>query len=507
MKYFCACLKVIERRSDLNVEPISFVQESKSSTSPFDEVLHSAIDDTDSTASEPVGNIYTPNVNEQRNVKQHSLDMTTLDDDWQEAMPSTNDNTRAIHSSRGNSTKVNDPPAQRARTALNESSSLSSVLTNTSSPTNHSLEQIYWIELTIERGKDLAIKDLNGTSDPYVKVFYGTGEKYTTNIVYKSLNPIWNEKCSFLVHDLNVPIQFQLFDYDRIGRDEAMGTTKLDLWKLPIGKSYSATLDLENEKRTDGKVGMMKIDITISPKTSEFREEVGRRARAYRSSLFLFCLSKILRSMAKQFNTKSSVTSRSGGTNSIILARRTIDVFIIEGRNLSATNAWNKLASPFVRLKFGTHKKYRTQVRSPRPTEKCSWIGISAAFQINQQSKMASVIHVRYLRQWTSTARINRHRRHRWLGRLHGQVSQTSTVIIQDDADVLEVLVTWHIWMRNVRIRCPLISTTMLGLLICLWRLPVQHRRKKRTTTEKILPMRFWRLFHRNWPTRIVNDM
>lgn len=229
-------------------------------------------------------NIYTPKVHEPRTVKQHSLDMTTLDDDWQEAMPSTNDHSRA------NVTKGKDLFAQHAPTTLNQSSSLSSVLTNTSSPTNHSLDQIYWIELTIERGKDLAIKDLNGTSDPYVKVFYGTGEKYTTNIVYKSLNPIWNEKSSFLVHDLHVPIQFQLFDYDRIGRDEAMGTAKLDLWKLPIGQSYSATLDLENEKRSDGKVGLMKIDITISPKTSEFREEVGRRAHAYRSTLFFSVL-------------------------------------------------------------------------------------------------------------------------------------------------------------------------------------------------------------------------
>lgn len=210
--------------------------------------------------------------------------------------------------------------------------------------------------------------------------------------------------------------------------------------------------------------------------------------------------------MAKQFNAKSSIASRSGGTNSIILARRTIDVFIIEGRNLSAVNSWNKLASPFVRLKFGTHKKYRTQVGAPIPREKSPWIGISSVIQINQQSQMASIIHVRHFRQWTSTARINRHRWYRWLGRLHGQVRQTRTVAIHDEADVLEVFVTWHIWTRNVRIRCPLISTIRLGLLIYLSRLLVQHRRSKRATTERILPVQFWMSFHRNWPTRIFND-
>ncbi len=162
---------------------------------------------------------------------------------------------------------------QHARAVLNRSPSLTSILTNTSSTTN-SPEIIYWIELSIERGKDLSIKDFNGTSDPYVKVYYGTEEKFITNTVYKNLNPIWNEKVSFFVYDLNIPIYFYLFDYDRIGRDESMGSTKIDLWKLPLEKINNATLELENEKRTDGKIGMLQISLTITSKTSEFRDEV-----------------------------------------------------------------------------------------------------------------------------------------------------------------------------------------------------------------------------------------
>lgn len=162
---------------------------------------------------------------------------------------------------------------QPTRTVLNKSSSLTSILTNTSSiPV--SPENIYWIELCIERGKDLSVKDLNGTSDPYVKVYYGTDEKYVSSTVYKNLNPIWHEKVSFFVYDLNIPVFFQLFDYDRIGRDESMGTAKIDLWKIPLEKIYQATLDLENEKRTDGKTGMLDINITMTLKTSEFRDEV-----------------------------------------------------------------------------------------------------------------------------------------------------------------------------------------------------------------------------------------
>lgn len=184
--------------------------------------------------------------------------MLTSDDDYQQTI---------------NSNKSKDLINSRIRTNLNKTPSLTSVQTNTSSnPT--SPEIIYWVELLIERGKDLSIKDFSGTSDPYVKIFYNNDEKYQTSTVHKNLNPIWNEKCSFFINDLNIPIYFYLFDYDRIGRDESMGSTKIDLWKLPLERIYNATLDLENEKRTDGKIGMLKISITITLKTSEFRDEV-----------------------------------------------------------------------------------------------------------------------------------------------------------------------------------------------------------------------------------------
>ena len=51
--------------------------------------------------------------------------------------------------------------------------------------------------------------------------------------------------------------------------------------------------------------------------------------------------------------------SRSGSNVGVILPRRTVDVFIIEGRNL-VTSGVNKTCNPFVRLKFGANKKYRT---------------------------------------------------------------------------------------------------------------------------------------------------
>ena len=52
-----------------------------------------------------------------------------------------------------------------------------------------------------------------------------------------------------------------------------------------------------------------------------------------------------------------SISGRLTMTNANFVTRRTIDVFIIEGRNLNSS----KLLNPYIRLKFGANKKYRTQ--------------------------------------------------------------------------------------------------------------------------------------------------
>ena len=211
------------------------------------------------------------NSGHQATVRQYSVDMVTSDDDdVPELFQSSNEGTRIVNTARMHVNRTRD---QRARLALAKSSSLTSIVTNISLP-NDTPEAVYFVELAIDRGKDLSIKDLNGTSDPYVKVYYGTEEKYVTNTIFKNLNPVWSEKTSFFVHDLTVPVCFYLFDYDRIGRDEPMGYTKIDLCKLPIGEAYNAALELKNEKRADGRTGTLVVSITITQKTSEFRDEV-----------------------------------------------------------------------------------------------------------------------------------------------------------------------------------------------------------------------------------------
>ncbi|XP_046979676.1 synaptotagmin-7-like [Schistocerca americana] len=86
------------------------------------------------------------------------------------------------------------------------------------------------LTLTLLKARNLKAKDINGKSDPYVKVWLQFGdkriEKRKTPIFKCTLNPIFNETFSF-----NVPwekirecsLDVMVMDFDNIGRNELIG--------------------------------------------------------------------------------------------------------------------------------------------------------------------------------------------------------------------------------------------------------------------------------------------
>ncbi|XP_058802442.1 synaptotagmin-7 isoform X2 [Phymastichus coffea] len=86
------------------------------------------------------------------------------------------------------------------------------------------------LTLTLLKARNLKAKDINGKSDPYVKVWLQFGEKRIekrkTPIFKCTLNPIFNEPFSF-----NVPwekirecsLDVMVMDFDNIGRNELIG--------------------------------------------------------------------------------------------------------------------------------------------------------------------------------------------------------------------------------------------------------------------------------------------
>ncbi|KAF9180287.1 hypothetical protein BGZ51_006311 [Haplosporangium sp. Z 767] len=85
-------------------------------------------------------------------------------------------------------------------------------------------ERIYTMRIHISKAENLAVKDMNGFSDPYIKVYVG-GHTYQTTVIRKNLNPEWNVSYDFDLEAQSMPnkIELMFWDWDRVGKDDFMG--------------------------------------------------------------------------------------------------------------------------------------------------------------------------------------------------------------------------------------------------------------------------------------------
>ncbi|KAL5292514.1 NEDD4 family protein [Megaselia abdita] len=121
------------------------------------------------------------------------------------------------------------------------------------------------IRIKVVSAKSLAKKDIFGASDPYVRIDLNTIhgdiniDSVLTKTKKKTLNPEWNEEFVFLVKPNEHKLVFQVFDENRLTRDDFLGMVELTLGNLP--------------KETQGR--------TIAPKSYNLRprRSVGAKSR------------------------------------------------------------------------------------------------------------------------------------------------------------------------------------------------------------------------------------
>jgi len=77
---------------------------------------------------------------------------------------------------------------------------------------------------------------LPGTSDPYVKFKIGSKVHYRSRIIYKNLNPNWEEKFSMPIEDPFKPVILEVFDRDRGFFDDPMGITQINVSALELNQ-------------------------------------------------------------------------------------------------------------------------------------------------------------------------------------------------------------------------------------------------------------------------------
>ncbi|KAJ7975131.1 putative Synaptotagmin [Quillaja saponaria] len=103
-----------------------------------------------------------------------------------------------------------------------------------------------WIELVLIGAKDLVAADLSGTSDPYVRVQYGNLKK-RTKVVYKTLNPQWNQTLEF--SDDGSPLVLHVKDHNDLLPTSSIGDCVVEYQGLPPNIMSDKWIPLQGVKR------------------------------------------------------------------------------------------------------------------------------------------------------------------------------------------------------------------------------------------------------------------
>ncbi|NWQ76162.1 MCTP1 protein, partial [Columbina picui] len=257
---------------------------------------------------------------------------------------------------------------------------------------------MYQLDITLQRGQNLAARDRGGTSDPYVKFKFGGKEVFRSRTIHKNLNPVWDEKASVLIDEPKGHLHVKVFDYDFGLQDDFIGSAFLDLSSLELNRQTSLTLKLKDPHYPGHDLGSILLSVLMTPK--EHREATMLMRKSWkRSSKVTFSMWSSTFFLVVIFSFiffKPNMPCRTGTlwhrinspsdcvlmtlfcipsnqnheqTQSLRLSdlhrksqlwRGIVSITLIEGRELKAMDA-NGLSDPYVKFRLG-HQKYKSKI-------------------------------------------------------------------------------------------------------------------------------------------------
>ncbi|XP_055688716.1 E3 ubiquitin-protein ligase Nedd-4 isoform X2 [Lutzomyia longipalpis] len=130
-------------------------------------------------------------------------------------------------------------PRRRAQSVVTQGPAVTSSPRRSLFELTSSEEGTSQIRIKVIAGHSLAKKDIFGASDPYVRIDLNTIngniniDSVLTKTKKKTLNPKWNEEFVFRVKPGEHKLVFQVFDENRLTRDDFLGMVELTLVNLP----------------------------------------------------------------------------------------------------------------------------------------------------------------------------------------------------------------------------------------------------------------------------------
>ncbi|XP_077567022.1 multiple C2 and transmembrane domain-containing protein 2-like isoform X1 [Stigmatopora nigra] len=122
--------------------------------------------------------------------------------------------------------------------------------------------QRYLLCISLKHGQNLVIRDKRGTSDPYVKFKVEGKQFYKSKVVYKNLNPRWNEFFSYPLRDREHVVDVRVYDKN-LTTDDFMGSSTILLKNLDLYKTYEMELPLTDPKSKEDDMGVICVDVCL----------------------------------------------------------------------------------------------------------------------------------------------------------------------------------------------------------------------------------------------------
>lgn len=212
----------------------------------------------------------------------------------------------------------------------------------------------FLLTINLKGGRNLVIRDRCGTSDPYVKFKLDGKTFYKSKVVYKDLNPTWNETFSLPVKDLNQKLYIKVYDRD-LTTDDFMGSASVTLSDLEINKVNELSLPLDDPNSLEEDMGVVLVDMSLSLRDGDSKRGnrwPQKRKRSVRTggSSQSVCLSETLR--------KSQLWTS------------VVSVTLVKGQELPLDTQGGQL---FVRFRLGEQRyksKNHCKVSSPQWRER-----------------------------------------------------------------------------------------------------------------------------------------
>jgi Ca2+-dependent lipid-binding protein len=129
------------------------------------------------------------------------------------------------------------------------------------------------VHLIVHEAKKLIAADRGGTSDPYCQIKVEK-QLFKTEVVKKSLNPVWNETYDFSARLTTKLLVFEVYDHDIIGGHDFLGGIELDLstLELDINAQKPTWYDLTSLGREEKVAGSLRLSIAVKRSSVQFED-------------------------------------------------------------------------------------------------------------------------------------------------------------------------------------------------------------------------------------------